>query len=472
MSARLAVLNEELERGWGVTAREPHRASTPGPVIASGDATSRQRLVTGDTVNVAARLEQAAPPYEVLIGEPTYRLVRDAVEVEAVEPLELKGKSERVPAYRLLAVAEIGEAAAAARPAARRPRARARACSTEALEAAIAERAPAGSSTILAEAGTGKSRLIEELMALARARAAVAPSAAAAFPTAAASPSGRSSRSSRRRPGSPRTTRPRRPARRSRALVGDDAVADRVAVGGRALRGALPARRALLGRAQALRGTRAAAARSSPSFEDVHWAETRAARPALPRRLDRDGRADPARLLRAARARGATPGLARGRRGDASSGSARSRPRTSTAGRAPARRRAARRGARPDRRRPPRATRSSSSSSSRCSSRRGCCAPRASAGWPAPDFAERVAVPASIEALLAARLDLLPRDELTVVESASVIGLVFPTRAARRARPADARRRLDEQLARRRGAQPRARRDADGARDASASTTS
>ena len=79
-------------------------------MIASGDASSRQRLVTGDTVNVAARLEQAAPACEVLIGEPTYRLVRDAVEVEAVEPLELKGKSERVPAYRLLAVAEVGEA--------------------------------------------------------------------------------------------------------------------------------------------------------------------------------------------------------------------------------------------------------------------------------------------------------------------------------------------------------------------------
>ncbi len=43
-----------------------------------------------------------------------------------------------------------------------------------------------------------------------------------------------------------------------------------------------------------------------------------------------------------------------------------------------------------------------------------------------PDFAARVSVPASIDALLAARLDLLPRGELTVVESASVIGLNFP----------------------------------------------
>src|SRR5262249_58697266 len=42
------------------------------------------------------------------------------------------------------------------------------------------------------------------------------------------------------------------------------------------------------------------------------------------------------------------------------------------------------------------------------------------------DFADRVAVPASIDALLAGRLDLMPRDELTVLESASVIGLNFP----------------------------------------------
>ena len=48
-------------------------------------------------------------------------------------------------------------------------------------------------------------------------------------------------------------------------------------------------------------------------------------------------------------------------------------------------------------------------------------------GWVAvKDFAERVTVPASIDALLAGRLDLLPRDELTVLESASVVGLNFP----------------------------------------------
>ena len=79
-----------------------------GEVVA-GDPAAGQGLVTGDAVNVAAGLEQAAPTLEILVGEPTYRLVRHAVDVEPVEPLPLKGKSEPVPAYRLLAVREAAE---------------------------------------------------------------------------------------------------------------------------------------------------------------------------------------------------------------------------------------------------------------------------------------------------------------------------------------------------------------------------
>jgi class 3 adenylate cyclase/tetratricopeptide (TPR) repeat protein len=65
---------------------------------------TEERLATGDAVNVAARLEQAAEPGEVLIGGPTLALVREAVAGEAVGPLELKGKAESVPAFRLSAV--------------------------------------------------------------------------------------------------------------------------------------------------------------------------------------------------------------------------------------------------------------------------------------------------------------------------------------------------------------------------------
>src|SRR3954463_6235659 len=65
---------------------------------------TEERLATGDAVNVAARLEQAAQPGEILIGHETLQLTRDAADVEAMPPLTVKGKSEPLAAYRLLAV--------------------------------------------------------------------------------------------------------------------------------------------------------------------------------------------------------------------------------------------------------------------------------------------------------------------------------------------------------------------------------
>ena len=65
---------------------------------------TEERLATGDAVNVAARLEQAAQPGEILIGEETYRLTRDAATVDVLEPRALKGKAAPVAAYRLLSV--------------------------------------------------------------------------------------------------------------------------------------------------------------------------------------------------------------------------------------------------------------------------------------------------------------------------------------------------------------------------------
>jgi predicted ATPase/class 3 adenylate cyclase len=104
MQAALERLNEELESVYGVTLANRTGVNT-GEVVA-GDPATGQRLVTGDAVNVAARLEQAAGEREVLLGALTYRLVRDRVDVEEVEPLTLKGKSEPVPAYRLVGVRE------------------------------------------------------------------------------------------------------------------------------------------------------------------------------------------------------------------------------------------------------------------------------------------------------------------------------------------------------------------------------
>ncbi len=102
MRSALRELNVELERRWGVQLTNRIGVNT-GEVVA-GDVSAGQRFATGDAVNVAARLEAAAPPNEILIGATTYRLVREATEVEPVAPLALKGKSEPVPAYRLISV--------------------------------------------------------------------------------------------------------------------------------------------------------------------------------------------------------------------------------------------------------------------------------------------------------------------------------------------------------------------------------
>ena len=103
MRRRLDQLNVELERDYGVTMANRTGVNT-GEVV-TNEAAGSQRLATGDAVNVAARLEQAAPAMETLLGSLTHALVRDAVEAEPVEPLELKGKAERVPAFRLIALA-------------------------------------------------------------------------------------------------------------------------------------------------------------------------------------------------------------------------------------------------------------------------------------------------------------------------------------------------------------------------------
>jgi class 3 adenylate cyclase/tetratricopeptide (TPR) repeat protein len=158
MKTALARLNDELHERWGVRLENRTGVNT-GEVVA-GDPTLGQRLVTGDTVNVAARLEQAAPALEVLVGEPTYRLVREAVEVETVEPLELKGKAERVPAYRLISVKGVDEVD--------RRRDSPLLGRTRELERLGAELEQARSAaatrliTLLADAGVGKSSLIDE----------------------------------------------------------------------------------------------------------------------------------------------------------------------------------------------------------------------------------------------------------------------------------------------------------------------
>jgi class 3 adenylate cyclase/tetratricopeptide (TPR) repeat protein len=131
-----------------------------GEVVAgSGDA-----LVTGDAVNVAARLEQAASPGEILIGAGTHVLARDAVVAEPVEPVDAKGKSEPVGTFRLLEIAVDAPAFARRLDA---PMV-GRGAELTQLEGAFARTVHEGRChlfTVLGPAGVGKSRLAHELVA-------------------------------------------------------------------------------------------------------------------------------------------------------------------------------------------------------------------------------------------------------------------------------------------------------------------
>ena len=169
MQAAMPSLDEQFVADWNVTLRS-HIGVNTGEVVA-GDASLGQRLVTGDAVNVAARLEQAAGPREVLIGDLTYRLVRDDVEVEAVEPLTLKGKAEPVPAYRLLATRARSESG-------RRDDAPmvGREVETALLRTTLATvlaTARPHAVTVIGEAGVGKTRLTHEFLDEAAASATV-----------------------------------------------------------------------------------------------------------------------------------------------------------------------------------------------------------------------------------------------------------------------------------------------------------
>ncbi len=161
MRERLSALNEELERDWGVSIAMRTGVNT-GEVVA-GDASSGQRFATGDAVNVAKRLEEAAPANEILLGETTYRLVPDAVEVEAVEALELKGKGEPVKAYRLLSIEPGAEGRARRLDSPMVGRGRERTVLEQAYERVVTERG-CHLFTVLGAAGVGKSRLLAEFL--------------------------------------------------------------------------------------------------------------------------------------------------------------------------------------------------------------------------------------------------------------------------------------------------------------------
>ena len=161
LAAGVEQLNVELRVELGVELAVRVGVNT-GEVVA-GDPSSGQALVTGDAVNTAARLEQAAPAGGILIGELTYRLVSGAVWAEPVAAISARGKAAPVQAWRLLGLVD--------RPAGLGPAESAlvgRAGELAVLQARldqVMQERKAGLVLVSGEAGIGKSRLVAELVA-------------------------------------------------------------------------------------------------------------------------------------------------------------------------------------------------------------------------------------------------------------------------------------------------------------------
>ena len=166
----LAELNRDLT-ARGTNPIEVRVGVQTGEVLAADARDGGGALVTGDAVNVAARLQQAAAPDEVLLGDETARLVRDAVEVVALGAVDAKGKADGIEAARLVAIVGLE---------AHRRRFETglvgRAAELAGLERAF-ERAVVARDiellTVMAPAGVGKSRLVREFLGHVERRAVV-----------------------------------------------------------------------------------------------------------------------------------------------------------------------------------------------------------------------------------------------------------------------------------------------------------
>jgi class 3 adenylate cyclase/predicted ATPase len=157
----VADLSAELRRSWDV-GLGIKLAVNSGEVFV-GPGSRRDSFASGDAINVAARLEEAAADGEILLGEQTKRLVEPAVRAEPLEPLEVKGRVGPVRAWRLVELqpGDLSQIRPPSTPFVGRRRELA-ALERE-LARAVAEQG-CRLCTIVGAPGVGKSRLVRQLV--------------------------------------------------------------------------------------------------------------------------------------------------------------------------------------------------------------------------------------------------------------------------------------------------------------------
>ena len=109
IAEEMAAYGSEVAKGWGIDGFAVRIGVNTGSVVLGpvGGGSRVEYGATGDPINTAARLQKAAAPGTVLVGESTYQLVETLFDWDGPEQFELKGKQDAVTAYRATGVRAV-----------------------------------------------------------------------------------------------------------------------------------------------------------------------------------------------------------------------------------------------------------------------------------------------------------------------------------------------------------------------------